>query len=198
MTDLSKRLVSTLLQWDQASPDQIAGCTDDEIASLEKQFSVSLPSAYKHFLRTLGKGGGSFENDALLKMHTLAEARKQAEKMLIKIDKQLKKNSGCSEDFEDYDETEGPSEKQHVELKSPVILKPTDFVFLCGDYNFVYFDTTESDDPAVRVVEEDEEEPNTAIPSFTQWLAIVINQYANGGKLLKEQQERLNAMGIEP
>lgn len=198
MTNLSKQLVSTLLQWEQASSDQIAGCTNDEIASLEKQFSVSLPSAYKDFLRALGKGGGSFENDALWKLHSLAEARKQAEKMLIRIDKQRKKNSECIEDFEDDDKTESPSKKQPVELKSPVILKPTDFVFLCGDYNFVYFDTTESDDPAVKVVEEDEEEPNTVIPSFTQWLAIVINQYANGGKLLKEQQERLKAMGIEP
>ena len=31
------------------------GCTEDEIASLEKHFSVKLPSSYKAFLRAFGK-----------------------------------------------------------------------------------------------------------------------------------------------
>jgi hypothetical protein len=39
------------------------GCTEQEIQSLEEQFSVTLPSVYKDFLRAFGKESGGLLND---------------------------------------------------------------------------------------------------------------------------------------
>ncbi|MDX1990554.1 MAG: SMI1/KNR4 family protein [Candidatus Obscuribacter sp.] len=39
------------------------GCTEDEITSLERKMQISLPSAYKDFLRAFGKESGDFLSD---------------------------------------------------------------------------------------------------------------------------------------
>lgn len=38
----------------------LQGCSEEEICKLEKHFNLSLPAVYRDFLRTLGKGFGSF------------------------------------------------------------------------------------------------------------------------------------------
>ncbi len=52
--------------WDEtlsfSHPNQIKGCTPQEIAELEQQLKLELPLAYKEFLLYAGKGLGSFEN----------------------------------------------------------------------------------------------------------------------------------------
>lgn len=61
------------------------GCTEDEIASLEKHFSVKLPSSYKAFLRAFGKESGGFLNDcSYLYASLTTTVRRDAESMAAK------------------------------------------------------------------------------------------------------------------
>lgn len=104
----------------------------------------------------MGKEAGDFENDAWWKLHALTEGRERAVWIL---------NGAEGEELEE------PS------YESAFALKQTDFVFLCGDYNFLFFDTTAGDDPPVVVVEETDKCPGVTVPSFSQWLRLTIKSF---------------------
>lgn len=49
-----------LIRSGMASAETIVGCSEEEIASLERQYRVRLPDAYRCFLKTMGHKAGSF------------------------------------------------------------------------------------------------------------------------------------------
>jgi len=58
-TQLAERLLSSGI----AKPDQIAGCSDADIARIEAASGVQLPAAYRSFLRVLGRNAGQLMCD---------------------------------------------------------------------------------------------------------------------------------------
>jgi hypothetical protein len=54
----SDQLVTRLLSSGLARPEEIVPCSDKEIHHIEKTVRVSLPAAYKEFLRVAGKKAG--------------------------------------------------------------------------------------------------------------------------------------------
>jgi SMI1 / KNR4 family (SUKH-1) len=43
-----------------ARPAEIAGCTQEEVSSLEKRFGIVLPEIYRDWLRVMGRGAGHY------------------------------------------------------------------------------------------------------------------------------------------
>ena len=53
-------VVNVLVRKQIAQPQEIVGCTDEEISELEQQVGLTLPTAYRDFLRTMGHRAGGF------------------------------------------------------------------------------------------------------------------------------------------
>ena len=54
------KIKKQLLERKLASLDELLGCTQDEVITLERQLSISLPKAYQEFLLLMGHGAGKF------------------------------------------------------------------------------------------------------------------------------------------
>ncbi len=61
-----QELAKMLIDAGIATPETIVACSDEEIAGIEKHFSIKLPSSYKEFLRTMGKATGDWANDVIM------------------------------------------------------------------------------------------------------------------------------------
>ena len=61
------------------------GCTEEEISSLEAEFQLRLPEAYKAFLRAFGKQSGFFLDDCSYLYPALKAIKKEAEHMAQKL-----------------------------------------------------------------------------------------------------------------
>jgi hypothetical protein len=53
-------VVNLLLRKKIAQPQEIVGCTEEEISELEQRVGLTMPTAYRDFLRTMGHRAGSF------------------------------------------------------------------------------------------------------------------------------------------
>jgi len=53
-------VVNLLVRTKIAQPQEIVGYTEEEISELEQRVGLTLPTAYRDFLRTMGHRGGSF------------------------------------------------------------------------------------------------------------------------------------------
>lgn len=51
---------SNLLEAGLAGPDSFKGCTEEEITSLDRRFSLHLPQCYRDFLAVMGRAAGAF------------------------------------------------------------------------------------------------------------------------------------------
>jgi hypothetical protein len=133
-----KALAAKLIEAGLATPETVAGCSEEEISQLEAKAGVLLPAAYKDFLRTFGKECGTFLNDCCFLYSTLLlYCRPLAEELA------------------------------HAnELR----LMPTWFVFLERDVMFLYFDTTQGDDPPVWRFKEGDSKPELMAESFSNCL----------------------------
>ena len=69
-----------------ASPDQIRGCSENEIESIENSFRVKLPSAYKEFLSAFGHSAGRFWYEADFAADKLPEINRKARAILEESD----------------------------------------------------------------------------------------------------------------
>jgi hypothetical protein len=58
-----EELVDRLIRAGIATLPEIAGCSDDEIAQIELSAKITLPMAYRGFLRAVGRGAGRYLND---------------------------------------------------------------------------------------------------------------------------------------
>lgn len=69
-----------------ASPDQLRGCSQDEVASVERSFGLELPSAYKDFLRAFGHSAGGFWQDAEFTVDRLVWLNREAREILAELE----------------------------------------------------------------------------------------------------------------
>jgi hypothetical protein len=54
------RVKQQLKELKLVSPNELSGCTADEVNRLEQQLKISLPAAYQEFLLWMGHGAGQF------------------------------------------------------------------------------------------------------------------------------------------
>jgi len=63
-------------------PQQFIPCTEEEVLLLEKQFHLLLPTAYKEFLLTMGKGADGFLVGSDFLYHDVPGLQEVAQEML--------------------------------------------------------------------------------------------------------------------
>jgi len=73
-----KRIISSNI----ALPDEVKGCTEEEIKKLEIVLNVQLPLAYKAFLKVMGHGAGRLMRDADVFLDVLKGLTKEASEIL--------------------------------------------------------------------------------------------------------------------
>jgi SMI1/KNR4 family protein SUKH-1 len=135
-----ERAVTRLIAAGLADPATIQGCRDEDIERLERESGVALPIAYRLFLRRMGRSAGAFLVGTDFRFADLGGLLRQAEQLL-------------------------------QETQSPFRLKDADFVFAVHQgYQFLFFDTTESDDPAVWLYDDGEAAPREVFDHFSEWL----------------------------
>jgi len=72
-------------------------------------------------------------------------------------------------------------------------LLPADFVYLCRDNFFLFFDTNAGDDPAVYIFKDGAREPQRFFESFSEWLTVCIRgEIAIRVESLQLEQKRLD------
>ena len=54
------RVKKQLIQLKLVKPDELVGCTRDEVSAIEQQLGISLPRAYQEFLLSMGHSAGQF------------------------------------------------------------------------------------------------------------------------------------------
>jgi hypothetical protein len=74
--------VKKLIRMRIAKPQEIKGCSDDEISTLEARYHLSLPKLYKEFLREMGHRAGSFYQGTDFFYESLFDLRESAEELL--------------------------------------------------------------------------------------------------------------------
>jgi hypothetical protein len=81
-TEFFSELLSRIVELGLAKNEDIIGCTDDEILSLERDFNIKLPKSYRLFLMKMGKGAGRFIPDECL-YYNLFSSKSDAQELLL-------------------------------------------------------------------------------------------------------------------
>jgi len=79
-----------------AQPDQIRGCTDQEIRDIESRFGLRLPEAYRQFLRVAGHSAGGFWREVVFQLEKLEWINHEAREILRELEEtrlELPKNA---------------------------------------------------------------------------------------------------------
>jgi hypothetical protein len=155
---LHDSLLYQLKEYGVISSDHVAGCSNEDIASLNEQFNVELPIAYQTFLTHMGKGADVWLSDCQWRFDELGRVRQTAVDMVA----QAKEKHASP----------GSSIGSSPDTSSQFELAPTDFVFLARQSDlFLYFDTTQEDlDPPVYRFWAGAKAPVLAADSFSKWL----------------------------
>jgi hypothetical protein len=141
-----KTAKSKLLAAGLADPDSFKGCTEDEIKSLERRFSLRLPQCYRDFLAIMGRAAGDFLVGTDYAFPTMLEFRKGAEKLLR-------------------------TSQSVFELPSTAFV----FMFHQG-YTFLFWDChSDPGDPPVFMFTEAEKTPRKVSDSFSAWLVTAVD-----------------------
>ncbi len=153
-------------------PDEVQGCTEEEIQTLESALHIRLPGAYREFLAWCGKrAGGFFRGSAWRPIaDNLISVQSSAQELL---------------------------DENHFPQKLP----PNMFVFfMYQGYNFLFFHLNEGDNPCLHFYMEGEAEfRKEEFCSFTDFLEYSIlsryviainNSIRENIKLLAEQYRR--------
>lgn len=145
-------LIIQIIKSEWAQEDDIVGCDDNEILVLEQTRKVKLPQVYKQFLKAMGHGAGTFEDNGLWTIRELGQAMSH------------------SEDYIESLETPFRLSPSHfVFLKRGFGQEPEVY----------FFDTASGDDPPIYHFAHNEMDdgeaptatlPTIIAPSFTQWL----------------------------
>jgi hypothetical protein len=147
MNDAIKQVVRIMIQRGVATPYTMRGCTDGEVEKLEKHFNIKLPSVYRDFLLAMGHGAGSLYTGTHFTYEHLFELRGWAEELLADV--------------------------------GPDFYLPDDaFVFLMHQgYDFLYFQTSEGDDPPVYEFLEWYDVPTEQSSRLSAFLLLVAQEY---------------------
>lgn len=138
-------LIEAMIKSGLATPDEIIGCSEEEIKEIESQRNLVLPASYKDFLRGMGKcagwllEGSDFYYPEMLDCQALAERLLAGDKTLFSL---------------------GQSCFVFIQHQG---------------YQFMYFDTaSNSFDPPVFHYLQGAEKPRQVAESFSKWLAATI------------------------
>lgn len=74
-----------------AQPEELRGCSEDEIAALEHKYGVRLPAVYREYLAVMGHASGRLFTHDHMAVHyrhvlDLTEARRSAEGVMLSAD----------------------------------------------------------------------------------------------------------------
>lgn len=158
MRDYTNELIDELINAGIASQDSIEPCTLEEIAEIEKFYSISLPEAYKQFLLKMGCKAGTLLQGTHFYYPFLKKVRGYAESLLNR-----------------WDDPFTLSKTDFVFLDHQ-------------GKQFMYFDTTAGDDPPIKYYKEAGYKPEQVNDSFSDWLksrvkeAIYIQEQINALK----------------
>ncbi len=140
-----------------ASQDSVKGCSEAEIAEIEKMCGIKLPAIYRQFLKRMGKEAGSFLDGTNYLYSTLPSLRRQAETLLKEC------NTHLSLDKNDF------------------------IFAVHQDYQFLFFNVQTSDDPAVFLYLEFEKSFKQVYNHFSEWLLACVSDEIAAFKELNEQ-----------
>jgi hypothetical protein len=122
----------------------LEGLGEVEIREVSRRQGVELPAVYAQFLTRLGRSAGDFLRGSDFLYPRLLTLKDSGRHLL-------------EEDEVDF------------------VLGDEHFVFLMHQgYQFLYFDTTESEDPPVYLYLEGEGEPSKVADSFSAWLETAV------------------------
>ena len=152
-----EQATSKLINEGIASLDVVIGCSEGEIKEIERKYEIKLPLIYRQFLGSMGKVAGDFLAGTDYQFPVLLELREQAISLLD-------------------------------ESNANLSLDKNDFVFLVHQgYQFMFFKTRSSKDPAVFLYEENKQEFKKVYNHFSEWLlASVKDEIALFKELRKE------------
>ena len=134
--DAAQQLIAAGL----ASPGQLKGCSEADIAGLEAKFGVKLPATYRAFLAKMGRSAGKFLVGTDFLFQDLPTLRQQAERLL--------EQAGASVAL-------GPADFVFTVHQG---------------YQFLFFKTGAEPDPKVFLFVEGEDEFQQVADSFSSWL----------------------------
>jgi hypothetical protein len=140
MTEAIDNAIDKLVTSGLATSDEMVGCTEAELVSLERAYELRLPIAYRQFLGRLGNVAGQFLVGTDFLFSQLRELKQHAEALL--------RESGAAFQLTETDFV---------------------FAMHQG-YQFLFFRAEESPDPQVFHYEENDTEARCVAPSFTVWL----------------------------
>lgn len=138
--DAVEMAATQLIQGGRASEETLVGCTEDEIASIERLYGLRMPGLYRAFLSRMGRSAGEFLADTDLLFTDLPSLRKEAVELLEEIRAPFKLDAT---DFV--------------------------FAVHRG-YQFLYFPVTGSEDPPVYHFLEGDDAPKQVYDRFSDWL----------------------------
>lgn len=95
MPTIRKDVVPLLLSTKMASGWVVQGCSMEEVESLEKQYGIRLPLAYREFLLIMGYGAGALFRGTDAFYRRLSELREGAEELLAEDNADFKMPADC-------------------------------------------------------------------------------------------------------
>jgi hypothetical protein len=148
--EYGEELQAKIVEAGVAKPEELYGCSPEEIHDLQVRTGVVLPKAYRGFLEVMGRGAGAFFQGTDIYYQSLPISRDEVQEMM--------------------DEDEGASGFK---------LPDNAFVFASHQgYSFLFLVAEEGvDDPPVWVYEEGEGEPREVADSFTKWFAAAVRDH---------------------
>jgi len=155
MTGFVDESIARLTSAGLVAASQLSGCTEQDIAKIEAKYGIQLPAAYRSFLAAMGRSAGTFFVGTDFLFPDVLTLREQAERLL-------------------------------QECKAKIALGKTDFVFAVHQgYQFLFMKSGESDDPAVFLYEECEEDFRLAADRFSDWLLACVEDEIAAAKAVK-------------
>lgn len=82
MNNWIDNLADGLIEIGLATPETIAGCSDEELLEVEKFYNLKLPQVYKDYMRKFGKASGKFLEECGIYYDDLFDGRDAAETLL--------------------------------------------------------------------------------------------------------------------
>lgn len=124
---------------------RLRGCTDLELARLERKFGIRLPSSYRELMRVAGKSKRVVFVGSDWTYPCVLELRDAAEMLLKECDARLK------------------------------LPKSSFVFLMHQGYSFLMFDTEAGDDPPIALFSETDPKFRIVSKAFTTWLTDALN-----------------------
>jgi hypothetical protein len=157
VTDAVRRLASAGL----VRPNELRGCSEEDVRELEAATGVRLPASYRAFLQVMGRSAGDFFDGTDVLFPALLTLREDAEFLLQRCNAAVR------------------------------LLPNDFVFAVHQGYTFLFLRTDGTDDPPVYVYLEDDPEFRKAGDSFSSWLRGAVQDEIGASAKLSEITSRL-------